>query len=139
MQLCGTASGGLHRAGRLPYGARERSRLKEGDEMRLVIVTIGWILVALGVGVLCHDLVKWLLTGNLAIIDAGSFWFAVHETSLKLAEPAVARYVHPWLWHPVISTILLAPTFVVIGLPGAVLLLLARRRRYSGHGELFKG
>jgi hypothetical protein len=47
--------------------------------------------------------------------------------------------VHPVLWHPVISTILLAPAFIVIGLPGALLAFLARRRRYGVHGDLFKG
>ena len=107
--------------------------------MRVVIAGIGWILLALGVAVLCYDLVKWLLTGSFALIDAGSFWFAVHETSLKLAEPAIARYLHPILWHPIISTILLAPAFVVFAVPGGLLAYLARRRRYGVHGDLFKG
>ncbi|MDE0808478.1 MAG: hypothetical protein OSB69_03945 [Alphaproteobacteria bacterium] len=107
--------------------------------MRLVIVSIGWILLALGVAILCHDLVKWLLTDSFVLIDAGSFWFAVHETSLKFAEPAIARYVHPFLWHPVMSTILLGPAFIVIGLPGALLVFLARGRVRGVHGELFKG
>jgi hypothetical protein len=109
------------------------------NEMRLVILCIGWALLALGVAILCHDLIKWLLSGSLAVIDAGSFWFAVHEGSLKLAEPAIARHVHPFLWHPVMSTILVGPAFVVIGAPGALLVFLARRRDRGVHGELFKG
>jgi hypothetical protein len=107
--------------------------------MRQVIAGIGWILLALGVAILCHDLVKWLLSGSFDLIDAGSFWFAVHEQSLKLAEPAIARYVHPFLWHPIMSTILLGPAFIVIAIPGALLVFLARGRRRGGHGELFKG
>ena len=109
------------------------------NKMRLVSVSIGWILLALGVAILCHDLVKWLLTGSFVLIDVGSFWSAVHGTSLKLAEPAIARYVHPFLWHPVMSTILLWPVSIVVGLPGVILIFLARGRMRGVHGELFKG
>lgn len=107
--------------------------------MRVVIAGIGWILLGLGVALLCHDLVKWLLTGAFALTDTGSFWFAVHETSLKLAEPAIARYLHPVLWHPVVTTILLAPAFLVFAVPGGLLVFLSRNRRHGVHGDLFKG
>jgi len=120
-----------------PRGGRRSAEVV--NAMRVVIAGIGWVLLALGVAILCHGLVKWLLTGSFALIDAGSFWFAVHETSLKLAEPAIARYLHPILWHPVISTILLAPAFVIFAIPGGLLAYLARRRRYGVHGDLFKG
>ena len=120
-----------------PRGGRRSAEVVKA--MRVVIAGIGWVLLALGVAILCHDLIKWLLTGAFALIDAGSFWFAVHETSLKMAEPAVARYLHPFLWHPVISTILLAPAFLVFAVPGGLLAYLSRRRRYGVHGDLFKG
>jgi hypothetical protein len=113
--------------------------LKAVDEMRLVITGIGWLLLALGVAILCHDLIKWMLSGSFEFIDAGLFWFSVHQDSLKLAEPAIARYLHPFLWHPVMSTILVAPAFLVIGLPGGLLVFLARRRGRGVHGEIFKG
>ena len=107
--------------------------------MRLVVVIIGWILLALGVAILCHDLVKWMLSGAFEVIDAGLFWFSVHPDSLKLAEPAIARYTHPFLWHPVMSTILLAPAFVVFAVPGVILLYLTHRRGRSSHVDLFRG
>ena len=107
--------------------------------MRLVVVIIGWILLALGVAILCHDLVKWMLSGAFEVIDAGLFWFSVHPDSLKLAEPAIARYIHPFLWHPVMSTILLAPAFVVFAVPGVILLYLTHRRGRSSPVDLFRG
>ena len=40
----------------------------------------------------------------------------------------MSRYVHPFLWHPVITTVLLWPAFAVFGVLGAIFLLLGRRR-----------
>ena len=107
--------------------------------MRLVVVVIGWILLALGVAILCHDLVKWILSGVFEVIDVGLFWFLVHPDSLKLAEPAIARHIHPFLWHPVMSSILLAPAFLIFGVPGVMLLYLTRRHARPSHGDLFRG
>ena len=98
----------------------------------------GWILAGLGLAVLCHDAVKTLVGGGLSVTDAGSLWHALHAGSLQQAEPAVARYLSPFLWHPVITTILLWPAALVIGVPGA-LLAFAARRRDGGRGSLFRG
>ena len=40
----------------------------------------------------------------------------------------MSRYVHPFLWHPVITTVLLWPAFAVFDVLGAIFLLLGRRR-----------
>ena len=107
--------------------------------MRLLVVVIGWILLALGVAILCHDLVKWILSGVFEVIDVGLFWFLVHPDSLKLAEPAIARHIHPFLWHPVMSSILLAPAFLIFGVPGVIFLYLTRGYVQGRHGYLFRG
>lgn len=45
------------------------------------------------------------------------------------------RYVDPRLWDPVIVTLLLAPAFVVLGLPGLLLAILFRRRPAQPKGK----
>ena len=107
--------------------------------MRRVLNIIGWILLAVGVVVLCHDLVKWMLSGDFAVIDTGLLWHSLHPGSLQIAEPAIARHIHPFLWHPVITTILLTPAFVVFGLPGLVLLAVTRNRERAEQSDLFMG
>lgn len=107
--------------------------------MRRVLNIIGWILLALGVVILCYDLVKWMLSGDFLLIDAGLLWNSLHPTSLQVAEPAIARYIHPFLWYPVITTILLTPAFVVFGLPGLVLLAVTRNRDRAEQSDLFMG
>ncbi|NJL50834.1 MAG: hypothetical protein HC909_04065 [Blastochloris sp.] len=39
-----------------------------------------------------------------------------------------ARYVVPWLWDPVLVSILFVPVFVLLGVTGFLLMLIARPR-----------
>jgi len=107
--------------------------------MRRIVNLVGWVLLTLGAVMLCHDLVKWLLSGEFGVIDFGTLWHSVHKESLALANPAIERHVHPFLWDPVMLNILLAPAFVVFGLPGGLLVGLTRIRDRNGHRDLFMG
>ncbi len=96
---------------------------------------IGWTLVILAVAILARDIMASIDAGSLSMIAAGELWFKLHQTSLQVAEPAIARHVPViglWLWHPVISTILTWPATFVFGVPGLVLLWLCRRRHRKG-------
>ena len=88
----------------------------------------------------------WL---DLSITDEpsmvlGQFWFEHHATSLQITEAVVSRYVdpcglivplgcEPFLWHPVLVTILGWPTSLVMLMLMAFFLGLARLMR--GNGE----
>ena len=88
----------------------------------------------------------WL---DLSITDEpsmvlGQFWFEHHATSLQITEAVVSRYVdpcglivplgcEPFLWHPVLVTILGWPTGLVMLMLMAFFLGLARLMR--GNGE----
>lgn len=107
---------------RSPIGAR-------GSDMRTGFRVIGWILTGLAAALLARDLFVLVQTGRWAPIDTGALWWWLHPTSLQLAEPAIARHVHPVLWDPVMLTILLSPACLVLGVPGVLLLLVTGRRR----------
>jgi len=94
--------------------------------MRTACRVLGWILGGLAVVLLARDLLQWMSAGAFAPIDLGSLWWYLHEDSLKLAEPAIARYLHPALWHPVITTLLLAPAFAVFAVLAGLLLMAGR-------------
>ncbi|MBT5267794.1 MAG: hypothetical protein HOL85_23400 [Rhodospirillaceae bacterium] len=96
--------------------------------MRNMFRIIGWILVAAAVGVLVRDLYAWATGGAMMMTDTGQLWFSLHRDSLQLAEPAIARHVHPYLWHPIITSVLLTPAFVVLGVMGLLLILVTRGR-----------
>ncbi|NKB50573.1 MAG: hypothetical protein GKS02_14545 [Alphaproteobacteria bacterium] len=80
---------------------------------------------------MARDLLGLINDGTFAPVAAGELWFSLHQGSLMLAEPVVSRYIPligPWLWHPVISTTLTWPAFLVVGVPGLILSYVFRRR-----------
>ncbi|HWI25987.1 MAG TPA: hypothetical protein VN668_03400 [Stellaceae bacterium] len=96
---------------------------------------IGWLLVLAALVVLGRDLIGWLDLHQLHFVSAGELWYQINPGSLLLAQPAIQRHIAPWLWDPVIQTILLWPAVLVLGVPGLALHWLfrprdRRRRRY---------
>jgi hypothetical protein len=89
---------------------------------------VGWVLLLAGLAVLVGDAFNWIDTGRFAPMAVGEVWFRLAPTSLQLAQPAVQRYLHPAIWEPGITSILLlwaAPFLIVLG--GLFLLLFQRR------------
>jgi hypothetical protein len=90
----------------------------------------GWGIALLVVGILLD------LAGSAAFaygavtaggpwIALGQLWYRLDVASLNLVQAVVQRSIDPRLWDPVIVAILLQPAFVVLSLPGALLLILA--------------
>ena len=97
----------------------------------LLFRVLAWGLTFLAGVVLVYDLISWAMNGSFHLTDVGTLWFTLDPNSLQLAEPAVARYLHPFIWHPVISTILLWPAIAILGVPALILFWFGRRRRSS--------
>jgi hypothetical protein len=90
---------------------------------------IGWILFFSGLSVLARDVFAWFNTKVWMPIALGQLWYELDRSSLNLMQAVIQRYVSPFLWDRIIVSILLCWVFaILIGL-GAVILLLARRRR----------
>jgi len=91
----------------------------------------------------------WLdltMTSQPSIV-LGQFWFERHAPSLQVTEAVISRYVdpcglivslgcEPFLWHPVIATLLGWPTAMVLLLLTAMLLGMARLMRGSGERKI---
>lgn len=69
-----------------------------------------------------------LLNGG-RLRTVGEWWFSLHQNSLQLAEPAIARYLHPKLWDPGVVTVLLWPAAALLGGLGALFLVLGLLHR----------
>jgi hypothetical protein len=96
---------------------------------------IGWALI--GAALLCAggEALASFQAGQWSPTAAGELWFRLDPFSLNLSQAVIQRYVAAWLWDPAIVTVLLAPAWIVLGLPGAALTrvgrsLRARRRRW---------
>ena len=59
--------------------------------------------------------------GAFRFADVGEHWFALHPTSLQLLQPAIERHLTPFLWDPVMLTILTLPAApLFVGLAAAL-------------------
>ena len=89
---------------------------------------IGWIFFLAGLSVLVRDALVWIDTKHWAPIALGQLWFDLNRSSLNLVQAVVQRYLHPFLWDPIIVTVLLWWAFAVLMVLGALILALSGRR-----------
>lgn len=100
-----------------------------------VLRLLGWTFAALALLSLGGDIVASLAAGELRFVPLGQTWFQLDVASLNLAQAAVQRYAHPFLWDPLIQTLLEGPGWAPAGVVAAILLWATHvppRRRYSG-------
>jgi len=89
---------------------------------------IGWIVFLAGVARLVWDLLAWIKTGRWAPIALGQVWYELDRSSLNLIQAVVQRYIHPFLWDPIIVSILLCWAFAVLMVLGLLILAVFRKR-----------
>jgi hypothetical protein len=94
---------------------------------------IGWVAFLAGAAVLVRDGLVWIDTKHWAPIALGQLWYQLNRSSLNLVQAVIQRYIHPFLWDPIIVTILLSWAFAVLMIFGVLLLAVFRKRtrRYS--------
>jgi hypothetical protein len=96
--------------------------------MRIIGRLIGWIFFLAGAAVLVRDVFVWIDTKHWAPIALGQLWFDLNRSSLNLVQAVVQRYIHPFLWDPIIVTILLCWAFAVLMVLGVLMLAIFGRR-----------
>ena len=107
---------------------------RQGISTMVVGRVIGWLFLAAAIATLGWDAADALGGGGWDWDGSklGSRWFQIHSTSLPLSQVVIQRFipaVGPWLWDPMIQTVLLWPAWAVFGAPGIVLSFFSRRRR----------
>jgi hypothetical protein len=89
---------------------------------------IGWIALLLGAAVLVRDILVWIDTKHWAPIALGQLWYDLNRSSLNLVQAVTQRYIHPFLWDPIIVSLLLSWAFAILMVLGLLLLVVFRRR-----------
>lgn len=84
---------------------------------------IGWALVLIALTAFGYEMLLAAQSGAWRMIATGELWYALDVGSLNLVQAVVQRYVHPWLWDPVIQTALTWPAWSLFGAPGIALLV----------------
>jgi hypothetical protein len=89
---------------------------------------IGWVIFLAGAAVLVRDILVWVDTKIWAPIALGQLWYQLNRSSLNLVQAVIQRYLHPFLWDPIILSILLCWAFAVLMVLGLLILVIFGRR-----------
>lgn len=62
-------------------------------------------------------------------VTLGGAWVSVNANSLVGLGAFVEKSISPWLWFEIMVPLLTLPLWLVLGLPGVVLVIATRRKR----------
>ncbi len=90
---------------------------------------LAWLLLFGALVAVAIELFQFAVDGIYAVVALGEIWSNIHTNSLVGFGAFVEKSISPALWINLIVPVLSLPAWLVFGLPGAVLLLVFRRRR----------
>jgi hypothetical protein len=96
--------------------------------MRLIGRLIGLALLAGAFAAAVIDGAKSIAASHLVLTPLGEALYAAFPNKMPLLQPFIERQIHPLLWKPVLYNILLAPTWLALGVVGIALLYALRKR-----------
>ena len=100
----------------------------------IVCRILGWVFVLAALGAVAYEVMAAMNSeGGWRMITLGEMWGKNHLPSLNFLQAIIQRYVAPWLWEPVIVTVLLWPGWAVFGIPGVLAVVLCRKRHRKHH------
>ena len=86
-----------------------------------------WILAAAFI-FLIYDGTKSIAGKAVIMKPFGDTWNDIHSSSLQAVKPALER-VAGWLWDPAALSVLNAPTWLVLGIIGILMIVLGRKQK----------
>jgi hypothetical protein len=123
----GLCSGTLY-----PYVRPPRARTAPAPPaatiMRFILRFIGLWLLAGAFVALIIDGTGSIAGGSTRFTSFGQTWDNLSQESKPAVKAFVDRHAPPWVWTSGVQTVLDQPTWIVLGVLGAVLVLLGRRK-----------
>ena len=84
--------------------------------------------IALAFALLIKDATRSIAGGELALTPLGLDLATYFPAKFAELQPLVERQLHPLLWDPAVLAMLRLPTWLLLGLAGALLFYAARPR-----------
>ena len=96
---------------------------------------VGWVLLIVAFGAAAAEtLARGLPVETAVLLSAKELWHSLAPGHFVVTRIHVER-VAPWLWDPVILTLLWPPAWAVFGVPGALLAWYCRPNRHMTEEE----
>ncbi|MEO1017058.1 MAG: hypothetical protein AAFY56_05130 [Pseudomonadota bacterium] len=95
--------------------------------MRALFFGVGVVLLVLAGGTAVAQILSLITIGQYEPIAVGSVWFSLHGNSLVGFQAIVEKSLSPSMWPPIAYVIQL-PAWLVLAIPGLILILAARPR-----------
>jgi hypothetical protein len=103
---------------------------------RFLLRTLGLLFLAAAFIFLVYDGTRSIAANVLLYSKVDEIWSLLHTASLQQLQPSIQKHAPPWLWDPVVTTVLDAPAVIALGIIGAILILLGRRKKpLIGYGR----
>jgi hypothetical protein len=104
--------------------------------IRFLFRFIGLCLLALAFVFFVYDGTKTIANQSLIYMKVSDAWAILDQASLVKLQPAIEAHLPHWAWDPVTLAVLNAPTWVVLGILAAILILLGRKKKpLIGYGR----
>lgn len=72
-------------------------------------------------------------SGSAVLMSVHDLWRLLSPGSIGALQANIETGLHPWLWDPALTAILAFPAWLLLGLPGFMLLLRFNPRRGQGN------
>jgi hypothetical protein len=103
--------------------------------IRFIFRFVGLWILAAGFVALVRDGTKSIAGNAIFATRLVDDWNNIHSTSLDALKALSDRYT-PWLWDPAVLYVLSAPTWLVLGVLGSILILIGRKKKpLIGYGR----
>lgn len=98
--------------------------------MKTLLRILGvWLLLAAMIAVAIDATKSLASPGEIVMTPLGEYWYKIDAASLNGLQAGIERYLLPFLWDPVIITILQTPAWALLGGLGIVFYWFGRLRR----------
>ncbi len=97
--------------------------------IRFLFRMLGLLFLAAAFVFFVYDGTKSIAANTIVHTKVSEIWTLISPRSLQQLQPFIVDHTTPWLWDPVMVTILNGPVFVAFAIVGAILLLLGRRKK----------
>lgn len=87
-----------------------------------------WILAAAFI-FLIYDGTKSIAANAMHFTIAKDLWSSIDHGSRAAFESWITRHAPPWVWDPVVRTILDQPAWLILGVVGAFLILIGQKKK----------